>query len=75
MKGKEKIDDYEVVPLISTYPVGTVLDYKGTLLKVTEDTHAGCSGCFFNDILYNCHKIECCRSERTDKKKVIYTKS
>ena len=75
MKGIQKIEDYKVVPMIPTYPIGTVLDYKGTLLKVTEDTHAGCTGCFFNNEHYNCLKIECCRSERTDKKKVIYTKS
>ena len=75
MEGIQKIEDTKVSPLILEYPVGTKLDYKGALIKVTETPKLGCSRCFFEDRRFDCAQIACCPSERIDGKNVCFIKS
>ena len=53
--------------------VGEVFEYEGIKLKVEETEDYSCRGCYFLDLGDKCYDQICMRSERKDRKNVVFT--
>ena len=52
--------------------IGEIFEYDDKKLKVAETDDYSCRGCYFLDLGYKCYDQICMRSERKDRKNVVF---
>lgn len=53
--------------------IGEIFEYDDKKLKVVDTEDYSCRGCYFLDLGDKCYDQICMRSERKDRKNVVFT--
>ena len=56
------------------HKIGKIFEYKGIKLKVVETESYSCRNCYFLNLGDECNLQRCMRSEREDRKDVVFHK-